>query len=147
MTVVAGDGDTPFMTAATQGHTEIMSLLIIEGVDTEVGSIAGETARSIASAEGKLAEYEAAFTESSLTAAKLRSHRSLVENTIIPAMTAVNTCTNYGSDVSWYSPPIVGRRTNVSTAAVLDADMFWKSEIAENVFSFLDRHGLMEEEL
>ena len=67
MTVVHLNGDDCFMAAARRGHTEIMSLLIIEGVDTEVELRHQGTARSIASAEGKLAEYEAAFTESSLT--------------------------------------------------------------------------------
>ena len=64
-----------------------------------------------------------------------------MEETIIPAMTAVNTSTNYGEDLSRIS------HRSIPASADLDAYLFWRPDVAELVFSFLDRHGLIDQEL
>ena len=87
---------------------------------------------------GKLVEYEAAFAETALAAAKLRFGRTLVEETIIPAMAAVNTSTNCGEDLS----RVLHR--SIPASADLNAELFWRENVAELVFSFLDRHGLID---
>jgi len=127
------NGVTPFILAAHFGHVEVLSMLIVEGVDTEISASLGANALEAATGVGKLAEYEAAFTESALSAAKLRFGRTLVEETIIPAMAAVNISTNYGEDLGPYASDNLGY-------------LFWREGAAELVFSFLDRHGLIDHE-
>ena len=129
---------TPFVFAAFYGHVEILSMLVIEGADEDIRSTIGENALDIATRKGKLAEYESAFTETALAAAKLRFGRTLVEETIIPAMTAVNTSTDNGRDLSRIS------HRSIPASADLDAELFWREDVAELVFSFLDRHGLID---
>ena len=133
------DACTPLIIAACEGHVEILSMLVVEGVDTEVRDSFGENALEAATDEGKLAEYEAAMDWTALAAAKLRFGRTLVEETIIPAMSAVNTGTNYGRDLSRIT------HRSVPASADLDAELFWRApNVAELVFSFLDRHGLID---
>ena len=129
---------TPLLMAAFHGHVEIISTLVIEGADEALRTTHGENALDIATRKGKLAEYESAFTETALAAAKLRFGRALVEETVIPAMTAVNTSTDNGRDLSRIS------HRSIPASADLDAELFWREDVAELVFSFLDRNGLID---
>ena len=130
-------GYTPFIIATMNRHSEVMSMLIIEGADIHCKDHLGNTALDIAASKVRirnpLRTYKKAFSNTSLAAAKLRFARSLVDNTIIPTMAAVNTRTCFGED-----------RSPSPVDVLLDAALFLKPELGALVFSFLDRHGFVE---
>ena len=157
----------PAHAASYGGHTEVLSVLVIEGIDVGRADDDNLTARELVAFEGLdtglLAAYEAAFSSASLTAAKLRFGRTLLEETIIPAMIAVNGSTSFlthpseGDDETELiggSSELAKPTTTCSSGDVdvvdgsvdLRADIFWHLEVVERVFGFLDRHGLVGEE-
>ena len=135
-----GSGATPFLSAAFQGHPQIMSILIVSGADIEIKDKLGRTALDHATADkNKLAKYHLAFSDESLTAAKIYIFLILLVEKIQPAMEAVDwAIEEYSllSDVEELAPE----------AAEVDPRIFWEPQLAKQVFSFLNHdNGLLLE--
>ena len=85
-------GWTSLHAASSKGHIAVISILIIEGAGVSLRDNSGETAQDKAAYYGNIDKYDYALTPRVLAAAKLRFGRSLLEETIIPAMAVVDSC-------------------------------------------------------
>ena len=115
---------------------------IIEGADTNAVNHAGRTALEETreytwSADRKRdrnrAKYKAAFTDPAIAVTKLRFHRSLLEETVMLAMKAVDTRTRNGEDVI-----LMQGDSRWDPTVELDASLLCQPGVTETVFSFLD---------